>query len=147
MNKSKEERNQEIFDTYHNSNLSMADIAASRGLSPSAVCLILSQFPSHKSRTCSDYRKHDYDKVAEFISSYFLENYRPPTTREISTEFNIPHGSTIVNMLASLAKEQKIIIIGKLAEPRRYAPAWLPKLLEKQETYELDNERDKHTKK
>lgn len=68
-------------------------------------------------------------QIVAFIETYFVDNCRPPSLREIGSATQIPSTSHIRHYLHELVKAGEIASIGQVGA-RQFVPAWAPEALQ-----------------
>lgn len=66
--------------------------------------------------------------IVEFIETYFVNNCRPPSLREIGSATQIPSTSHVRHYLRELVKAGDLALLGKTGA-RQFVPAWAPDAL------------------
>jgi SOS-response transcriptional repressor LexA len=67
-------------------------------------------------------------QIVEFIETYFVNNCRPPSMREICSATQIPSTSHVRHYLHELEKAGDLASLGKTGA-RQFVPAWAPDAL------------------
>lgn len=128
----KKQRNKEIFMEYMHEKKPAEKIAQDHNISRQRVYQILRRFPDYEPRhgfaeRRPDLRKHDYQKIYEFVSNFYRENYFPPSIFEIAKNMDTPHGTGTVHILDVLVEKGKLV---KIDDWGKYVPAWAKQIVD-----------------
>jgi predicted MarR family transcription regulator len=72
------------------------------------------------------------NRILHFIECYFAANFRPPTLREICAGSGVDSMSMITYYMRGLCAAGLVLDTGEHGESRRYVPAWLPDVINRE---------------
>jgi hypothetical protein len=101
-----------------------------RPIEPADVLAQPVQGQTRQERTAQAHARRQ--RIIDFVESYFASHYRPPTIREICAGAGIDSASMILFHMRALCQSGQIVDTGDHGESRRYVPAWLPGVINRE---------------